>query len=213
MTKPWVKICGITNQEDAAEAIRLGADALGFNLWHGSKRYVPFEENAEWIAALPPGTERIAVLVNAPVGEALRVAQHPAFHAVQFHGNEPSDYIDEFAKSGRPFIVALRLGENRKANGGGGAQPPRLLIDAAVPGEFGGTGVMLDLNQAARFVQGATGRQVILAGGLTAENVRKAVEKVRPFGVDVASGVEETPRKKDWDKLRRFIKGARGEAD
>jgi phosphoribosylanthranilate isomerase len=212
MIRPWVKICGITNKEDALEAIRLGADALGFNLWNGSKRYVPFEENVDWIAALPSGPERVAVLVNAPIEEARRAAQHPAFHAVQFHGNEDSGYIAQFASFGHPFILAIRLGENRQASFGR-ELPNRLLIDAAVPGEFGGTGVMLDLDLASRFVQGKPGHQIILAGGLTPENVRTAIGQVRPYGVDVASGVEETPRKKNWDKLRRFIVAARNEED
>jgi len=208
MTKPWVKICGITNREDAMEAIRLGADALGFNLWSGSKRYVPFQENAQWIAALPEGVERVAVLVNAPIDEAQTAARHPAFHAVQFHGNEDAAYITEFAKSGRPFILAIRLG----AHGPDRSNltlANRLLLDAAVPGEFGGTGVLPDLDLAASFVQSAQGRRVILAGGLTPENVQTAVRHVRPFGVDVASGVEESPRRKDWGKLDRFFAAAR----
>jgi phosphoribosylanthranilate isomerase len=208
--KPWVKICGITNKEDALEAIRLGANALGFNLWSGSKRHVPFAENAEWIAELPGGAERVAVLVNAPMEEALAVAKHPAFHAVQFHGTEEAAYLADFAKSGHPFIVALRLGKDRAVSPSR-ELPDRVLIDAAVPGEYGGTGSMLDLDMAARFVEGERGRRaVILAGGLTPENVQTAISKVRPFGVDVASGVEETPRRKDWGKLQRFIAAVHG---
>lgn len=208
MTKPWVKICGITNRADATEAIRLGADALGFNLWSGSKRYLPFKENAEWIADLPGNVERVAVLVNASLEEARTVAQHRAFHLLQFHGNEDSAYLAEFAKVGRSFIVAMRLGEDRM-NDLEADLPGRILIDAAVPGEFGGTGVMLDLDLAAGFVQAQQRREVILAGGLTPENVQMAVGRVRPFGVDVASGVEENPRRKDWKKLERFISAAR----
>jgi phosphoribosylanthranilate isomerase len=209
MMMPWVKICGITNKEDALEAIRLGANALGFNLWSGSKRYVPFAENAEWIAELPGGVERVAVLVNAPIEEALRLANHPAFHAVQFHGTEDAAYLAEFADSGHPFIVALRLEKNRTVSLGR-ELPDRVLIDAGVPGAFGGTGVMLDLDMAARFVQAEREHSVILAGGLTPDNVQTAISKVRPFGVDVASGVEDTPRRKDWGKLERFIAAVRG---
>jgi phosphoribosylanthranilate isomerase len=212
MIRPWVKICGISHKEDALEAIRLGADALGFNLWNGSKRYVPFEASVEWIAALPPGPERVAVLVNAPMEEALRVARHPAFHTVQFHGNEEADYIAEFARSGHPFIVAHRLGESREADLAA-IQSGRLLIDAAVPGEFGGTGTMLNLDLAAKFVREKPEHQIILAGGLTPDNVQMAIRQVGPFGVDVASGVEESPRRKNWEKLQRFIKAARGEGE
>lgn len=209
MIKPWVKICGITNKEDAMEAIRLGADALGFNLWSGSKRYLPFEQNAEWIASLPGGVERIAVLVNVPIEEARKVAGHPAFHAVQFHGDENAEYLSEFTKSGRRYVVAMRLGEKRDVNHSPDLSN-RILIDAAVPGEFGGTGVMLDLDQAAQFVSSERSREVILAGGLTPDNVQMAISRVRPFGVDVASGVEESPRRKDWKKIERFILAARG---
>jgi phosphoribosylanthranilate isomerase len=209
----WVKICGITNPEDAGEAIRAGADALGFNLWSKSKRFLPFEENADWIASLPDGVERVAVLVNAPLDEALKVAAHPAFHAVQFHGTESSAYMEEFAASGRPFIVARRLTEETALDSGL-LISKRVLIDAAVPGEFGGTGVMLDLDLAGRFVQSSRERQVILAGGLTPENVQAAIEKVLPYGVDVASGVETIadPRRKSWEKVRRFVSAARNNA-
>jgi phosphoribosylanthranilate isomerase len=207
----WVKICGITNPEDALEAVRAGADALGFNLWTKSKRYLPLEENAGWIADLPDDVERIAVLVNAPLDEALKVANHPAFHAVQFHGTEDSAYLEQFAQSGHSYIVARRLI---------GGMPPdsglfrseRTLIDSAVPGEFGGTGVMLDLDLAARFVQLAKDRRVVLAGGLTPENVQAAIGKVHPYGVDVASGVESdgNPRRKDRDRIRGFLAAVRG---
>jgi phosphoribosylanthranilate isomerase len=202
----WVKICGITNPEDALEAVRSGADALGFNLWNKSKRYLPFEENADWIANLPEGVERIAVLVNAPLDEALKIASHPAFHAVQFHGTEDSAYLKEFAASGRPLIVARRLVQGMDLDSGLFVSE-RVLIDAAVPGEFGGTGVMLDLDLADRFVRLAKERRVILAGGLSPENVQVAIRKVLPYGVDVASGVEigGNPRRKDWEKVRRFV--------
>jgi phosphoribosylanthranilate isomerase len=208
-SRTWVKICGITNQEDALEAIRAGADALGFNLWSNSKRYLPLRENAEWIAELPREVERVAVLVNEPLDDALKIAHHTAFHTVQFHGTEDFAYLQEFAESGCPFIIARRpVEETLKAS-----LPfsSRILIDAAVPGEFGGTGVMLDLDLASRFVALAQGNQVILAGGLTPENVRMAISRVQPFGADVASGVEidGNPRRKDWEKLRRFIASVR----
>jgi phosphoribosylanthranilate isomerase len=210
MTTPWVKICGITNKEDALEAIRLGANALGFNLWSGSKRHISIAENGEWISELPGGVERVAVLVNAPMEEALRVASHPGIDAVQFHGTENAAYLAEFAKSGHAFIVALRLEKNRVVRPSR-ELPDRVLIEAAMPGEYGGTGLMVDLDMAARFVEAERGRrEVILAGGLTPENVQAAISKVRPFGVDVASGVEEAPRRKDWGKLQRFIAAVRG---
>jgi phosphoribosylanthranilate isomerase len=110
-----VKICGVTNRADAEAAIALGADALGFNLFPGSKRCLDLEREAEWIAALPPFVTRVAVLVNVPIEEARRVAEHPAIDCVQFHGDEDETFCAEFARLGRPFIKALRLGDSPRA--------------------------------------------------------------------------------------------------
>jgi len=122
---------------------------------------------------------------------------------VQFHGNESAEYLAEFARSGRPFVVARRVGA------GGSRELPaeadRILLDANVPGAFGGTGVTVDFQLAADFVKAHPKARVIIAGGLTAENVGQAVATVHPFGVDVASGVERTPRTKDPEKIRAFI--------
>jgi phosphoribosylanthranilate isomerase len=204
----WVKICGITNREDALAAIDAGADALGFNLWPGSKRYVPFEENAEWIAALPSGVEKVAVVVNAPLTQALTISAGGVFETIQFHGDEDCGYLTEFAAHNRPFIIARRIQKQDTGLPVPDSIAPRVLIDAAVPGEFGGTGVMLDCRLARQFVEDHAGRAVILAGGLTPENVAEAILRVRPYGVDVASGVEQTPRAKDWSKVKQFIHAA-----
>jgi phosphoribosylanthranilate isomerase len=204
-----VKICGITNREDAEAAIAAGADALGFNLFPGSKRGLALDEHAGWIAGLPPFVTKVAVLVNAPLAEALRVAQHPAIDLVQLHGNEDADYCAALAKTGRPFIKALRLRDAAEIAGAAQFSTPHLLIDAHVEGEFGGTGTALDLDLAAAFVRRHPGRQVLLAGGLTPENVGAAVRAVQPFAVDVAGGVETEPRRKDATKMRAFILAAR----
>ncbi|MEQ1859168.1 MAG: phosphoribosylanthranilate isomerase [Chthoniobacteraceae bacterium] len=203
-----VKICGITTEADARIAIEAGADALGFNLWPGSKRHIALDENAGWIAALPPFVTRVAVLVNAPLDEARRVAAHPAIDAVQFHGDETPEYLAEFAQLGRRFIVALRLkdpaGFSRKHS-----LPTRhVLLDAPVAGAYGGTGQALDLSLARVFIAQNADSQVILAGGLTPANVHAAIVATRPFGVDVASGVESAPGRKDAEKVRAFISEA-----
>ena len=104
-----VKICGLTNREDAETAIALGADALGFNFFEGSKRHLVLDENFAWIAALPPFVTRVAVLVNAPLPEAARVLLHPAINMVQLHGDEDAGYCERLANLGRPFIKALRI--------------------------------------------------------------------------------------------------------
>jgi phosphoribosylanthranilate isomerase len=204
-TRVWVKVCGITSRRDALAAIEAGADALGFNLWPGSRRCISLEENADWIRELPSGAERIAVLVDAPLDEALRVADNAAIDTVQFHGNESAEYLAEFAKSGHSFVLARRIGESRSPQASALVGTNRILIDANVPGAFGGTGVTVDFGLASEFVKAHPNARVILAGGLTPENVAEAVERVHPFGVDVASGVERNPREKDPERIRAFV--------
>ncbi len=204
-----VKICGITERADAITAIALGADAIGFNLFPGSKRFVDLDENAEWIAALPPFVTRVAVLVNVPFDEARRIARHPAIDLVQLHGDEDPEYCARLVESGHPFIKALRIREKADIACAGKFHTPHILIDAHVPGSFGGTGVAIDLALAREMVQRHPDLHVILAGGLTSENVADAVHIVRPFAVDVASGVEIEPRRKDAPLMAAFIQAAR----
>ena len=104
-----VKICGFTNREDAETAIALGADALGFNFYTGSKRHLSFDENFAWIGALPTFVTTVAVLVNAPLPEAARIALHPAINIVQLHGDEDASYCRDFSMLKRPFVKALRI--------------------------------------------------------------------------------------------------------
>ncbi len=203
-----VKICGITNRDDALAAIDAGADALGFNLYPGSKRAISLDQEAEWIVALPPLVERVAVLVNASLDEALRVAGHPAIHAVQFHGDEDAGFCARFAAaSGRSFIKALRLRNDSSIETAGQFSTRHLLLDADAGAAFGGTGTLIDLALARRVCDSHPALRFLLAGGLRAENVAAAIGQVRPFAVDVASGVEVTgnPRRKDPERMRRFI--------
>lgn len=198
-----VKICGITNEADARAAIDAGADALGFNLWLGSKRHIVLDEHACWIAALPPFVTRVAVLVNAPFDQARCVAEHPAIDMVQFHGDESAEYLAEFARLARPFIVAVRKPAAPLAT-------RHVLLDAAVPGAYGGTGQTVDFTMARDFIRGNPDVNVILAGGLTPENVTQAVAQTSPYAVDVASGVECAPGRKDAAKMRAFVTAVRG---
>jgi phosphoribosylanthranilate isomerase len=166
------------------------------------------EREAAWIAALPPFVTRVAVLVNAPFDEALRVAAHPAIHAVQFHGDEDSDYCARFAAaSGRPFIKALRLRDAATIESAPHFSTPHLLLDADAGAAFGGTGTLIDLTLAARFRERHPQLTLMLAGGLRAENVAEAIRTVRPFAVDVASGVEAegNPRRKSPERMATFL--------
>jgi phosphoribosylanthranilate isomerase len=209
MSRVRVKICGITNEQDALGAIAAGADALGFNTWPGSSRYLDLAAAAEWIARLPGPAKRVAVLVNVSPEEALRVARLPFIDLVQFHGDETPEYCAEFARSGRPFIKALRLQPGKNPVEGGGYATSAVLLDANVPGQFGGTGAVADWSLAARFVRENRDLRVFLAGGLTPENVGEAIRAVSPHAVDVAGGVELSPGRKDPERMQNFIARAR----
>jgi phosphoribosylanthranilate isomerase len=205
-----VKICGITNRDDALAAIACGADALGFNLFPGSKRHVVLDEHVAWLRTLPPFVTRVAVLVNAPLDEARRVAAHPAIDVVQLHGDEDAAYAAELVRVGRPLIKALRVRGRETLAEAAACGTPHVLLDAHVPGEFGGTGALADLDLAAEIVRTQPVLHIILAGGLDAENVAGAIARVRPFAVDVASGVEAEPRRKDAEKMQAFCAAVYG---
>lgn len=205
-----VKICGITNQADAEAAIELGADALGFNLFPGSKRFLDLREAAGWIGALPPYVTRVAVMVNPTLAEAADAAER--FDSVQLHGHEDAEFCAAFARlSARSFVKALAVRDAASLEDAERFHTTHILLDAFSPGAFGGTGRRIDLDVAARFTAAHTHLRVILSGGLTPESVAEAVRRVRPHAVDVASGVEREgdARKKDFGKMREFIRAAR----
>jgi len=199
-----VKICGITNRDDALVAIDAGADALGFNLFPGSKRRVRIEEVAPWLPALGPDVVRVAVMVN-PAAEEIAAAR-PLFDVLQLHGQETPEVCAEAAIAGLVW-KAFPLADGLDATP---YPADAILIDSSVPGAFGGTGALIDLDRAALFVR-ASLRPVWLSGGLSPDNVFAAVAKVRPHGVDVASGVEfpGNPRRKDPARVRAFVAAAR----
>lgn len=204
-----VKICGLTNADDAELAVALGADALGFNLFEGSPRCIDLDREAHWISALPRHVVKVAVLVNAPLEDALLVAAHPAIDMLQLHGDESPGYCTELARRGLPFIRALRLRSPDDIISATGYSTDQVLIDAYHDRAYGGTGRRLDMKLAGAFVRAHPGLHVLLAGGLTAENVAEAVREVKPYGVDVASGVESEPGRKDQGKLRAFMEALR----
>lgn len=200
-----VKICGITNLDDAMAAIAAGADALGFNLHPGSKRHVRIEDVTPWLDSLAGAALRVGVMVNPRIEEIRRV--QPFFDAIQLHGEETPALCAAAAGGGTLWkAFPLTAGLDAAA-----FQAHALVIDSGVPGAFGGTGALIDLDRAAAFVRACAGRPVWLSGGLTPGNVAEAVEKVRPYGVDVASGVEiaGNPRRKDAGAVLAFIAAAR----
>jgi phosphoribosylanthranilate isomerase len=204
-----VKICGITNARDAEMAIACGADALGFNTWPGTKRFIDLEREADWIRDLPPFVSRVALVVNAPLEEAQRVAAYPFIDAVQFHGDEDPAYCATFAASGKSFIKALRIRNEVDLDRCDAFSTRHVLVDAHVAGMFGGTGVRVDLDLASALRERFPHLTVVLAGGLRPENVADAVRAVRPFAVDVSSGVESAPGIKEPAMIRAFVDAVR----
>lgn len=202
-----VKICGITNATDAEMAVDAGADALGFNFFPGSKRFVSFEENREWIAALAGKVDRVAVVVNARPAELAKLRESGCFEAIQFHGDEtPADCeAPGFVR----WMRAVRVKDANSAVEIGLYATPFVLIDAWSATAYGGTGERLNWDLARELVLAHRGRKIVLAGGLTPHNVRDAVRIARPYGVDVAGGVEIDSRRKDEYLTREFIKVAK----
>jgi len=200
-----VKICGITNLTDAIAAVDFGADALGFVLFQGSPRYISYSDAASIIKKLPPLTTTIGVFVDERPEQIEKIIGLTGIDVVQLHGNEPP----EICNFSRRIIKAIRVKYLESLN-------PLIhykdrvsafLLDTFTPEIFGGTGqifnwdIALDAKQFGR---------IILAGGLTPDNIAEAVGRVRPYGVDVSSGVESEKGKKDHKKLKLFIERAKG---
>ncbi len=205
-----VKICGITSAADAEAAVDAGADALGFNTWEGSRRYLDVCAAADWLREIPVFVSRVALGINLPLSEALRVADLPQVDLLQLHGDESAGYCAQIAASGRSFLRAVRLSGADDLAGLSEWSTRQVLVDAAVPGAFGGTGKLADLNLAAEAVRRFPRLRITLAGGLVPENVAEAVRLVRPYAVDVASGVESSPGVKDPAKMRDFVAAVAG---
>ncbi len=198
-----IKICGITNATDAQLASRLGADALGFNLYPESPRFVQAERVRAIVANLPPFVEPVALFVDENVGHIRRTCEFCGIRTVQLQGDEPPTIVSEL----RAFKIlkAIRVASARDLLQLRRYDVDAVLLDACVPGKKGGTGAVFDWSLA----KGVTcGSPIILAGGLTPDNVSEAIRKVAPFGVDVCSGVEAEPGRKDRRLLRQFVQQA-----
>lgn len=200
-----VKICGITNLEDALAAAEAGADALGFNFWKGSRRYVAPGEARRIVARVPRSVLTVGVFVDEELAEVARAAELSGVGAVQLHGDETPDYCRGLA--GLHVIKALRVGENFAPEEAARYAPAAVLLDAFCADERGGTGKRFDW-AVARRVRALVPR-LYLAGGLTPENAAEAVRTVAPFALDVCSGVESAPGRKDAARVRALIAAAR----
>lgn len=201
-----VKICGITNWPDARAACEAGANLLGFNFYEKSPRHLAPADASKIRAQLPPGVEAVGIFVNSKPATVASLCSSLRLDAAQLHGDETPPAVAEVAAAIRVF-KAFRVGPDFSlATLGAYPDAFAFLFDAAHPGQYGGTGRTTDWALARR---AALTSRIILAGGLKVENVAAAIRLVRPFAVDVASGVESKPGKKDHGKLRDFIQEVR----
>lgn len=203
-----VKICGITNAEDARVACEAGADAIGLNFYPRSPRALSVQKAIELRASIPSGVQVFGVFVNAEAADVMKIFRDVRLDALQLHGDESPTAVTQLAHLA-PVFKALRVGPDfSAATLENYPDVSGFLFDTAeaMPGQYGGTGRLADWGVAQ---QAARSHRVILAGGLNAENVAAAILQVRPYGVDVASGVEASPGEKDHAQLCEFVREAR----
>ena len=205
MPRFLVKICGVTTPEDAAMAAAAGADAIGVNLWSGSKRFVEPAAARDVLAAVPNGVLRVGVFVDAPVDEVQRQIDELELDRAQLHGDESPAFFDRLDSR---LIRVVRVRDQASFDAEAGWSPALWLYDAFVEG-YGGGGVPAPWP----LIAARARRPFLLAGGLTPQNVAAGIAATRPDGVDVASGVESSARRKDPARVAAFIAAARGGAE
>lgn len=209
---PAVKICGITQLEQARAIIDLGADALGINFWPGSKRYIPLDNAAAWLPEVYDQTTLVAVMVDPEPALLERLLSERVVHILQLHGNESPADVERLMNAGARVIKALQVKDRASLAKIGDYPCESLLLDAYNPAAYGGTGETFPWELAVEAQERHPEKKIILSGGLTPANVRQAVRQTHCLAVDVASGVENgTPGIKDLDQVRRFIAEAHAE--
>ena len=196
-----VKICGITRLPDALAAVEAGADALGFMFFEGSKRHLTPAAATKIIRALPPFVAKVGVFVNASAETVRATIAECGLDTLQFHGEETPEFCRQFAPL--KVVKAFRIQNAASLQPLPDYAVDAWLLDSYVPGHRGGTGEKFNWELAAQAKE--LGRPVILAGGLSPENIADAMQQVWPFGVDVSSGVESAPGQKDAGLVRRFV--------
>ena len=200
-----IKICGITEPEDARDAVLLGADAIGLNFYEKSPRCIDASRAAAIIEQLPALVSVVGVFVNHPDPQGLEdFALSLGLHAVQLHGSETPDYCSMIQRV--KVIKGMRIDSNFKVESLRSYGNRMFILDTGTAVQFGGTGQTFDWSQA--YGANAFG-SIVIAGGLNPENVGEAVNRLHPFAVDVSSGVESVPGRKNYGKMRRFIEAVR----
>ena len=200
-----VKICGITSIDDAQAAVEAGADALGFMFYKPSPRYLTPEEAGAIIRELPAHVARVGVFVDADEATIHNTATTAGLDTLQFHGNEPPDFCTQFELR---TIKAFRVKDGESLGQLADYRTDAWLLDSYVQGALGGTGERFNWDLA--LTAKRLGHPILLAGGLTPDNAGEAVEQVVPFGLDVSSGVEAAPGRKDAAKVATLIANAKG---
>lgn len=203
MTK--IKICGITNKEDAIEASRLDVDILGFNFYRKTKRYVEPKIAKDIINELPQSIAKAGVFVDEDAEKVLEIAESCSLDMLQFHGDEKADYCARFEGSYK-VIKAFRIKDKNSLKNVNDYDVDFYLLDTYSDKSKGGTGESFDrgIIEGFEFL-----KPVILSGGLTPANVASAMRSIAPYGVDVASGVEKSPGKKDLNLMKKFVENVR----
>jgi len=212
----WVKICGMTNLEDALTAVEAGADAVGFVFYEKSPRNVGVKTVREMVEKLPEGVEKIGVFVNESQDLICDVADAAGLTAIQMHGDDEDPHVADLVVGRRPHLKVLAAISMRHPSPVGWASVwnpdivHTFLIDSGNSSKHGGTGEVFDWRASAQTLKEIRQfGQLVMAGGLTAKNVAEAIGILKPWGVDVASGVEASPGKKDPEKVRAFVKAVR----
>ena len=202
--KTQVKICGVTNVADALAAAEAGADMIGLNLYEKSHRFLTLATAAEISRALPPLVQRVGVFVEPAEDLVLRAIRECGLNLLQFHGDETSEFCTQF---GLMTLKAIRVRDEKSLEKLADYHTDAFLLDAYSSAGLGGTGEKFNWELAVAAQK--FGKPIFLAGGLTPEHVADAMRQVRPFAVDVSSGVESAPGKKDTAKVRAFIQAVR----
>lgn len=198
-----VKICGITNNEDAQRAAVLGASALGFVFYKKSPRDIGAYKARKIIDGLPPFVVPVGVFVNQKEGAVKQIAEFCGLKTLQFHGDETPEYCRRFSAGGYKVIKAFRVSDTFDFDTIDGFKNYPILCDAHKEGQFGGTGKTFNWKLAAKFKK--FGQPIILSGGLNPSNIVQAIAEAEPYAVDVSSGVEEAPGKKSDALLTQFF--------
>ena len=210
-----IKICGITSVEDALAVARAGADAVGLNFYARSPRYVAPETAGDIVKNLPAGIVKVGLFVDTPPTDVCRLFDLLRLDLIQLHGDQPPAFLTQLGD--RPILRAFRVGPDGLQPvmdylaqcRGLAALPKMVLIDALVEGAYGGTGKVVDWDTAKQYTTMSDMPPLVLAGGLTPKNVALAIRAVVPAAVDVASGVESRPGRKNPPAVEAFVKAAR----